>query len=125
MVVGFGLNFFLASASFTHFYTLSLDSYCRPTAGKSSNPAGLSILVHACVLDCAPASPYAYYSSTHRFPDERTPIEATPLSGKNCGAWFEFGSGFGIRFTGTLLLARAPLLLATLLLHTIPFPRDD
>ena len=24
--------------------------------------------------------PYIYSSSTHRFPDERTPIEATPLS---------------------------------------------
>jgi hypothetical protein len=40
-----------------------------------------------------------------------------------CGAWFGFGSGFGIGFTGTLLLARAPLLLATVLSHTIPFPR--
>ena len=43
--------------------------------------------------------------------------------GDICGAWFGFGSGFGIGFTGTLLLARAPLLLATLLSHTIPFPR--
>jgi hypothetical protein len=77
---GLGLNFLLASASFTHSDTLSLDSYCRPTAGMSSNPAGLSTLVYAYVVDCAPASPYAYSSSTHRFSDERTPIEATPLS---------------------------------------------
>ena len=27
---------------FTHSHTLSLDSCCRPTAGKSSSPAGLS-----------------------------------------------------------------------------------
>jgi hypothetical protein len=33
-----------------------------------------------------------------------------------------FGSGFGIGFTLTLLLARAPLLLASLLSHTVPFP---
>jgi hypothetical protein len=46
-----------------------------------------------------------------------------PLTTDICGAWFGFGSGFGIGFTLTLLLARAPLLLATLLSHTIPFPR--
>ena len=39
------------------------------------------------------------------------------------GAWFGLGSGFGIGFTLTLLLARALLLLAPLLSHTIPFPR--
>jgi hypothetical protein len=55
----------------------SLDNYCRPT--KSRSPAGLSTLVYAYVVDCAPASPYAYSSSTHRFPNERTPIEATRL----------------------------------------------
>jgi len=72
-------SFPYASASFTHSHTLSLDSCCRPTAGKSSSPAGLSTLVYAYVVDCAPASPYAYSSSSHRFPDERTPIEATLL----------------------------------------------
>jgi hypothetical protein len=73
-------SFPYASASFTHSHTLSLDSCCRPTDCKSSSPAGLSTLVYAYIVDCAPASPYAYSSSTHRFPDERTPIEATPLS---------------------------------------------
>jgi hypothetical protein len=71
---------FYAPASFTLSHTLSLDSYYRPTAGKSSSPAWLSTVVYAYVIDCAPASPYAYSSSTHRFPDERTPIGATPLS---------------------------------------------
>jgi len=33
------------------------------------------------------------------------------------------GSGFGIGFTGTLLLARAPRLLATHLPRKFPFPR--
>jgi hypothetical protein len=47
---GLGLNFLLASASFTHSHTLSLDSYCRPTTGKSSSPAGLSTLVYACLV---------------------------------------------------------------------------
>jgi hypothetical protein len=73
-------------------HTLSLDSYCRPTAGKSSSPAGLSTLVYAYVVDCAPASPYAYSSSPHRFPDERTPIEDTPLSATSAelglGVWW-------------------------------------
>jgi hypothetical protein len=37
-------SFPYASASFTHSHTLSLDSCCRPTAGKSSSPAGLFLL---------------------------------------------------------------------------------
>jgi hypothetical protein len=93
---GLGLNFLLASASFTLSLTLSLDSYCRPTAGKSSSPAGLSTLVYAYVVDCAPASPYAYSSSTHRFPDERTPIEATPLSATSAELGLGLGLGLGL-----------------------------
>ena len=62
---------------------------------KSSIPAGLSPLVYAYVVDCAPASPYAYSSSTHRFPDERTPIEATPLSATS--AELGLGLGLGLR----------------------------
>ena len=58
------------------------------------------------VVECASDSPYTYSSSTlaHRFPDERTPIEATPLSA-TCGAWVGFGSGVKIGFT--LLLTRS------------------
>jgi hypothetical protein len=40
-------SFPYASASFTHSHTLSLDTYCRPAACKSSSPAGLSTLVYA------------------------------------------------------------------------------
>jgi hypothetical protein len=47
----------------------------------------------------------------------RLPRRTVP-SDSICGAWFGVGSGFGIGFTLTLLLARAPLLLATLLSHT-------
>jgi hypothetical protein len=61
--------------------------------GKSSRPAGLSILVYAYVVDCAPAYPYAYSSSTHRFPDERTPIEAMPLSATSAELGLDLGLG--------------------------------
>jgi len=89
-------SFPYASAFFTHYNTLSLDSFCRPTAGKSSSPAGLFLpLVYAYVVDCAPASPYAYSSSTHRFPDERTPIEATPLSATSAELGLGLGLGLG------------------------------
>ena len=88
-----GLNFLLASAYCTH--TLSLDSYCRPTAGKSSSPARKSTLVYAYVVDCTPASPYVYSSSTHRFPDERKPIEATPLSATSAELGLGLGLGLG------------------------------
>jgi hypothetical protein len=96
---GLGFNFLLACASFTLSHTLSLDSCCRPTTGKSSSPAGLSTLVYAYVVDCAPASPYAYSLSTHRFPDERTPIEATPLSVTSA----ELGLGLGQRHLRSLV----------------------
>ena len=89
-------SFPYASASFTHSHTLSLDSCCRPTAGKPSGPAGLSTLVYACVVDCAPASLYAYSSSTHRFPDERKPIEATPLSATSVELDVGLGLGLGL-----------------------------
>ena len=68
----------------------------------------------------APASSYTYSSSTHRFPDDLTPIEATPLSATFAELGLGLGLGLGLEiFTLTLLLARAPLLLAdTLLSHT-------
>jgi hypothetical protein len=93
---GVGLNFLLASVSFTLSHTLSLDSLCRPTAGKSSSPAGLFPRVYAYVVDCAPATSYAYSSSTHRFPDERTPIEDTPLSATTAELGLGLGLGLGL-----------------------------
>jgi hypothetical protein len=90
-----GLNFLLSSAYCTRAQTLSLGSYNRPIAGKSSIPAGLSTLVYAYVVDTATASPYTYVSSTHRFPDERTCIEATPLTATS--AELGLGLGLGLR----------------------------
>ena len=89
-------SFPYTSASFTHSHTLSLDSFCRPTACKSRSSAGLFPLVYAYVVDCFPASPYAYSSSTHRFPDERTPIEATPLSATSAELGLGLGVGLGL-----------------------------
>jgi hypothetical protein len=77
-------------------HTLSSDSFCRPIAGKSNSPAGLFPLVYPYVVECAPASPYAYSSSTHRFPDERTPIEATPLSATSAELDLGLGLGLGL-----------------------------
>ena len=55
-ILDLGLNFLLASACCTR--------------ARLSFPA-----VYVGVVECAPTSPYTYSSSTHRFPDERTPIE--------------------------------------------------
>jgi hypothetical protein len=93
---GLGLNFLLASVSFTLSLSLSLDSFCRPTTCKSSSPAGLFPLVYAYVVDCVPASPYAYSSSTHRFPDDRTPIKATHFSATSAELGLGLGLGLGL-----------------------------
>jgi hypothetical protein len=84
-----GLNFLLASAYCTRAQTLSLI--------VTADPAGLSTLVFAYVVDRAPASPYTYASSTHRVPYERTPIEATPLSATSAelGLGLDLGLGLG------------------------------
>jgi hypothetical protein len=111
-----------SSSSLTH--ALRMDGFCNQNADQLGSLAGLSLLtVYVGVVECAPASPYAYSSSTHRFPDECTPIEATPLSATSAELGLGLGLGFGIGFTFTLLLARAPLLLATLLSYTSLFPR--
>jgi hypothetical protein len=104
-----------------------MDGFCNQNADQLRSLAGPSLLtVYVGVVECAPASPYTYSSSTRRVPDERTPIISRLRLfqfSDICRAWFGFGSGFGIGFTLTLLLARAPLLLDTLLSHTSLFPR--
>jgi hypothetical protein len=45
------------------------------------------------VVECAPDT---YSSSTHRFPDERTPIEATPLSATSAELGLGLGLGLGL-----------------------------
>ena len=93
---GLGLNFLLASVSFALSLSLSLDSFCRPTTCKSSSPAGLFPLVYAYGVDCVPASPYTYSSFSHRFPDERTPIEATHFSATSAELGLGLGLGLGL-----------------------------
>jgi hypothetical protein len=68
-----------------------MDGFCNQNADLLGSRAGLSFpVVYVGVVECASASPYTY-SSTHRFPDERTPIEATPLSATSV----ELGLGLG------------------------------
>ena len=50
-------SFPYASAFFTHYNTLSLDSFCRPTAGKSSSPAGLERECCSLVLNSVTSTP--------------------------------------------------------------------
>jgi hypothetical protein len=112
------------SSSLTH--TRRMDGFCNQNANQLPRRcAGLSFpVVYAGVVECAPASPYTYSSSTHRFPDERTPIEATPLSATS--AELVLGSGLGLGLgshSSSHAPSHAPLLLATLLSHNIPFPR--
>ena len=106
------------NASLTH--TRRMHGFCNQNADQRGSLAGLSFpAVYVGVVECAPASPYTY-SSTHRFPDERTPIEATPLSATSAGLWLGLGLGLGL---GSHSSSHAPLLLATLLSHNIPLPR--
>ena len=89
------------------------------------------MIVYAYVVDCVSDSPYVYSSSTHRFHDERKPSEAMPLSATSLvwdwvwvWDWIHWHTEqIKDIIIGTLLLAYAPLLLSSLLSHTIPFPR--
>jgi hypothetical protein len=64
------------SSSLTH--ARRMDGFCNQNADHLGSLAGPSLLtVYVGVVECATASPYTYSSSTHRFPDDSTPIEAT------------------------------------------------
>jgi hypothetical protein len=71
------------------------------------------------VVECAPASPYAYSSSIHRFPDERTHLSRLRLFQRHLRSlvwvWVWVWDGF----TLTLLFAHAPLLLSPPSFHTL------
>ena len=114
-----------ASSSLTH--ARRMDVFCNHNADQLGSLAGLSLqTVYVGVVECAPASPYTYSSSTRRFPDKRTPIEAAPRSATSAELVLGFGLGLGLdslSHSDTLLLTRTPLLLATLLSHTSLFPR--
>jgi hypothetical protein len=96
-----------------------MDGFCNQNADQLSYLAGPSSLTVG-VVECVSASPYTY--STHRFPDERTPIEATPPSATSAELRLGLGLGLGL---GSHSSSHAPLLLATLLSHNIPLPRVD
>jgi hypothetical protein len=84
-----------ASSSLTH--ARRMDGFCNQNADQLGSLAGLSLLtVYVGVVECAPASPYTYSSSTHRFPDERTPIEGTPLSVTSAELGLGLGQGLGL-----------------------------
>jgi hypothetical protein len=84
-----------ASSSLTH--ARRMDGFCNQNADQLGYLAGPSLLtVYVGVVECAPASPYTYSSSTHRFPDERTPIEATPLSATSAELGLGLGLGLGL-----------------------------
>ena len=107
-----------ASSSLTH--TRRMDGFCNQNADLLGSLAGLSFpVVYVGVVECAPASPYTYSSSTHRFPDERTPIEATPLSATSVELGLGLDLGLGL---GSHSSSHTPLLLTTLLSHNIPLP---
>jgi hypothetical protein len=84
-----------ASSSLTH--ARRMDGFCNKNADQLGYLAGPSLLtVYVGVVECAPASPYTYSSSAHRFPDERTPIEATPLSATSAELGLGLGLGLGL-----------------------------
>ena len=75
-------------------------THARRSDGPRHRSDGLHILtVCVGVVECAPASPYAYSSPSHRFPDERTPIEAMPLPATSAELGSGLGCGFGIGLT--------------------------
>jgi hypothetical protein len=83
------------SSSLTHAHRM--DGFCNQNTDQLGSLAGHSLLtVYVGGVECAPASPYTYSSSTHRFPNERTPIEATPLSATSAELGLGLGQGLGL-----------------------------
>ena len=84
-----------ASSSLTH--ARRIDGFCNQNADQLGYLAGPSLLtIYVGVVECASASPYTYSSSKHRFPDERTPIEATPCPTPLSATSAELGLGLGL-----------------------------
>jgi hypothetical protein len=84
-----------ASSSLTH--RRRMDGFCNQDADQLGSLAGPCLLtVYVGVVECAPASPYTYSSSTQRFPDERTPIEAMPRSATSTELGLGLGLGLGL-----------------------------
>ena len=85
-----------ASSSLTR--ARRMDGFCNQNADQLGSLAGLSFpAVYVGVVEYASAFPYTY--STHRFPDERTPIEATPPSATSAELGLGLGLGLGLVHT--------------------------
>ncbi len=105
------------SSSLTH--TSRMDGFCNQITDQLGSLTGLSFpAVYVGVVEWASAfrnlcveeeCVYTYSSSTHRFPDERTPIEAQPLSATSAQLFLGLGLGLGL---GSHSLS-----------HNIPLPR--
>ena len=107
-----------ASSSLTH--ARRMDGFCNQNADQLGSLAGLSLpAVYVGVVECAPASPYTYSSSTHRFPHERTPIEATPLSATSAVLVLGLGLGLGLVHTPPRTLHHTLLFFLPPSFHTI------
>ena len=74
-----------------------MDGFCNQNADQLGSLAGLSFpVVYVGVVECSPASPYTYSSSTQSFLDERPPIEATPLLATSAELGLGLGLGLGL-----------------------------
>ena len=72
-----------------------MDGFCNQNGDQLGSLAGPPLLtVYVGVV--ASAFPYTSSSSTHRFPDERTPIEATTLSATSAELGLGLGLGLGL-----------------------------
>jgi hypothetical protein len=113
-----------ASSSLTH--ARRMDGFCNQNAEQLGYLAGLSLpTVYVGVVACAPASPYTLLQTPP--PHTGFPMSAhlsrLRLFQRHLRSLVWVWVRVWIGFTLTLLLARAPLLLATLLSHTSLFPR--
>jgi hypothetical protein len=102
----------------------SLD-HRNPTGAQCDDSARSGFLIVCCIDYTPPSFPYTSASFTHSHTlsldscCRPTDCKSSSPAGLStlvyasfsdiCGAWFGFGLGVGIGFTGTLLLARAPL----------------
>jgi len=90
----------LASSSLTH--TRRMDCFCNQNADQLGSLAGLSFpAVYVGLVECAPASPYTYSSSTHRFP-KGILVSANTRADRRVEGWLCMGgrrNGFKVVIT--------------------------
>jgi len=95
-----------------HTHTRRMDGFCNQNADQLGSLGGLSFpAVYVGVVECASGSPYTY-SSPHIWTSACAEL----------GSGLDLGLGLGAHFAPHAPSC-APLFLATLLSHNIPFPR--